>query len=243
MNRRVLAILLVLIAALSLQGCVGIKGVRGSGNSDEKVYEVSDFTAVEIATLGNLYVEFGDTESLRIEADGNLLRYFEVVVRNGTLRIEHKNANTLIPKDPINFYLTARSLDRIAVSGLCNVKVEDDVETDRFTLAISGGGNVDLAELYADTFVVNISGLGNLSVAGGEVEQQEIFISGGGNVKARALRTTDTTIRVSGLGSATVNVNDHLKVTISGGGSVEYLGSPSVEQNISGLGHVESLSD
>jgi len=91
--------------------------------------------------------------------------------------------------------------------------------------------------------VVNISGLGDLYVAGGEVAAQEILISGGGNIKARALSTAETTIRVSGLGSATVNVSDHLKVTISGGGSVEYLGSPTVEQNISGLGHVERLSD
>ena len=102
---------------------------------------------------------------------------------------------------------------------------------------------MDLAGLYADSFVVNISGLGDLYVAGGEVEQQEILISGGGNIKARALSTAETTIRVSGLGSATVNVREHLKVTISGGGSVEYLGSPTVEQNISGLGHVERLSD
>ena len=243
MNRRALAVLLILIVALGLQGCVGIRGVRGSGNSDEKVYEVSDFSAVEIATLGNLFIEFGDTEGLRIEADDNLLRYFEVEVRNGTLRIEHKDAVTLVPKDPIYFYLTAKSLDRIAVSGLCNVEVKDNLETDRFTLAISGGGNVDLAELYADSFVVNISGLGDLYVEGGEVEGQEILISGGGNVQARALSTAETTIRVSGLCSATVNVRDHLKVTISGGGSVQYLGSPTVEQNISGLGHVERLSD
>ena len=242
MNRRALAVLLILIAALGLQGCVGIKGVRGSGNSAEKVYQVSDFSAVEVATLGNLFIEFGDTEGLRIEADDNLLRYFEVEVRNGTLKIEHKDVVTLIPKEPIYFYLSARELNRITVSGLCNVEVED-VETDRFTVAISGGGNVDLEELNADTFVVNISGLGDLYIEGGEVEEQEILISGGGNVKARALETAETTIRVSGLGSATVNVRDHLKVTISGDGSVKYIGTPTVEQNISGLGHIEHLAD
>jgi hypothetical protein len=57
-------------------------GVRGSGNVVEETREVSGVSGVELATLGTLHVEIGESESLRIEAEDNLLEYIETDVRN-----------------------------------------------------------------------------------------------------------------------------------------------------------------
>jgi hypothetical protein len=38
-------------------------------------------------------------------------------------------------------------------------------------------------------------------------------------------------------------VREHFKVTISGGGSVRYAGSPAVEQNVSGIGRVQRIEE
>jgi hypothetical protein len=243
MKRRVWIVPLILIVALCIQGCVGFKAVRGSGKEAEEERQVSDFTGVELATVGSLYIELGDKEELRIKADDNLLRYFETQVRGETLEIKSRDKVTLIPSEPIYFYLTVKELDTVALSGLGSVEFADDIEVEQLSVAISGGGNVEMKEIKADALQVNISGVGNMSVDGGEVEEQMVTISGGGNYQARDLESAETEVRVTGVGSAAVHARDHLKVTISGGGSVKYAGNPTVEQNVSGVGHVERIGE
>ena len=48
---------------------------------------MSGVTGVNLATIGHLTIELGDTESLRIEAEDNLMEYIETDVRSGKLRI------------------------------------------------------------------------------------------------------------------------------------------------------------
>lgn len=242
MKRRVLMVLVVLVVALSAQGCAAIRTVSGSGTVKEEERQVSDFTGVELATIGNLTIELGDKEALRIEAEDNLLRYFETQVRNGVLKIKDRHNVTLIPTKPVYFYLTVKELDTIVISGLGNVEVPD-LKAARFSVNISGAGDVDIEELDADRLEVGISGLGSLYIDEGEVEEQGITISSAGNYRAKGLESAEAEVHISGVGSATVRVRDHLKVTISGAGSVRYVGSPTVEQDVSGVGHVERIGD
>jgi len=269
MKKRVLMVLVMLAVALSTLGCWvgtvyigGFGTVRGSDKVVEEEREVSDFTGVELATLGNLIIELGDEEELRIEAEDNLLQYIEAEVHGGTLKIGHRQKVTLVPTESIYFYLTVKELDTISVSGAGNVKVPDlevaefslnisgagdvdmeDLRTDVLEVNISGGGNVDMEDLNADVLKVKISGAGNLYIEGGEVEEQEITISGAGNYKARGLESAEADVRVPGLGSATIRVRDQLKVNISGAGSVKYVGSPIVEEEVSGVGSIEQIGE
>ena len=236
-------VLLALVLAVGVQGCVGSRTVRGSGKAAEEMREVSSFTGVELATIGNLYIELGEKEELRIEADDNLLQYFETRVRDGTLEIGDRDRVTLLPREPVRFSLTVKELDTIVLSGLGSIEVPDDIETTRLSLRMSGGGKVEVEDLRADVLEVNISGLGDLYVGEGEVEDQKVVISGGGSYRARELGSAKTQVRVTGLGFATVRVRDHLKVVISGGGSVKYIGNPTVEQDVSGVGHVERIGE
>ncbi len=282
MVRRALTVLLAGLVALSVSGCLVVRTVRGSGDLVEETRQVSDFTGVELASLGNLSIAVGETESLRIEAEDNLLKYIETEVRDGELRIASRPNVNLLPTKGIYFFLTVKDLEDVLISGLGNVDIAD-LETTRLSVEISGagdvdmedvsaealhvriggggdvnagevnvgtlavdiggGGGVDVAELNADALEVEISGLGDLHVRAGEVVRQEIVITGGGNHRARGLDSADTCVRLSGLGSATVRVRDSLSVDISGGGSVRYVGNPTVEQDVSGLGHVDRITE
>jgi hypothetical protein len=233
----------VLVIALGIGGCTGFRTVRGSGKAASEEREVSDFTGVELATFGKVYVELGDEETLRIEADDNLLRYFETRVRDGVLEIGGRSRVTMLPVEPVTFYVTLRQLDTIVLSGLGSIESREGVETSKLSVEILGGGNVELRDLSADELAVRISGLGDLYIEEGQVQEQEVVISGGGNYRARGLKSADGEVRVTGLGSATVRVQESLKVEISGGGSVRYVGSPKVEQDVSGLGHVERIEE
>jgi hypothetical protein len=243
-NRRLIALAatVLALAAFGCEGGVGFETVQGSGTVEEKTYEVSDFASVELATVGRLVVELGETETLRVQAEDNLMEYFEVEVRGGRLEIGSRKNINLIPTEGVYFYLTVKELDTVVISGLGSVELPE-MDVPRFSVVISGGGSVDVDGLSGDVVDVEISGLGSLSIDGGEVDEQDVVISGGGSYKARNLQSARVEVEIDGLGSATVRVSEHLGVTISGGGSVEYFGDPSVDQDVSGLGHVQRIGD
>jgi hypothetical protein len=87
--------------------------VRGSGNVVEETRPVSGVSGVEIATIGDVIVQLGDEESLRIKAEDNLLKYFETQVRGGTLRISTSPRTiNLRPTKPVIFFLTVKELEQ-----------------------------------------------------------------------------------------------------------------------------------
>ena len=110
--------------------------VRGSGRVVEESRSVSGISRVGLATIGRLMIEVGDGESLRIQAEDNLMEYLETDVRAGTLRIESRQGVNLRTTRPVNYYLTVTGLDRVETSSSGDI-VAPDLESDRFSIAIS----------------------------------------------------------------------------------------------------------
>ncbi len=248
MKNRISILIIITILVLSSLACSvnignwGFRTVKGSGDVTSEEREVSSFSELEFSGVGDVYIELGDVEALRIEAEDNLLEYIETEVRGDKLEIGIRDRVNLQPEEPINFYLTVKTLDSIAVSGLGDIEAPA-FEATRFSVDISGAGDVTLQDLTADKLVVSISGLGNLVVEDGTVGEQDVDISGAGDYEARDLESAEADVQLSGLGSATIWVTDYLNVEISGAGSVRYAGDPSVESSVSGLGDVEKLDD
>jgi hypothetical protein len=248
MHKRGFIILAVAVLLASSLACVcplsvpGLgQGVRGSGDVVEETREVRGFTGVTLATIGNLYIEQGDEEGLRIEAEDNLIPYFEIDVDGGMLEIGTKPGVNLRPTVPVNFYLTVKGLDTIRLAGSGDIEALG-LEAGDLEVTVSGSGDVSMPDLDADRLAVVIAGSGDLS-ASGQVDEQEITISGSGRVEARDLACAEAAVRITGSGSATVRVSDHLDVTISGSGSVRYIGSPAVEATVTGSGSVSQTGD
>lgn len=221
----------------------GLGAVRGTGNVTQEERPISHFTGVTLASLGNLYIEVGDEESLTIEAEENLLPYFEATVTGEMLKIKTRDGVNLNPTAPVNFYLTVRGIDTLVLAGSGNVEAPA-LQADDFSVDLSGSGDIEIASLTADNLEVEISGSGTLRVSGGRVEKQEVTISGSGKYEARDLQSNKADVTISGSGSMTINVRQNLEVNISGSGSVRYVGSPALDKlTVSGTGTVEQISD
>ena len=243
-QRRWIEVVALVLAASSL-ACsfiAGWPGVRGSGKVVEEERSVSGFTGVALSGIGNLYIEVGDEEALRIEAEDNLLPYLETEVRGTTLEITTRENVNLLPLRPINFYLTVKALDTITVSGSGHAEAPG-LQAEQFFATVSGSGSVKMAGLEAEALTATVSGSGGLDIAGGEVEMQDITLSGSGKYEAKGLESAEADVRLSGSGSATVRVRDRLDVTISGSGSVRYVGDPTVRETVSGSGVVSQIAD
>jgi hypothetical protein len=266
MTGRNWGILLALVAALGALACtVGIPlgdVVRGSGDVAEEVREVSGFRGVELATQGEVIIELGDEEGLRIEAQENLLPYFTTEVRTGVLRIDQQPGRQIRPTEPVRFYVTAQELDTLIISGSGNIRAPGleapelritiagsgnvhtgDLDADELNVEISGSGNVETGAVRAEVLRVDIPGSGDVQIEDGQVEEQGIEISGSGDYSARDLASAAAEVSISGSGAATLRVEDRLRVSISGSGDVRYAGSPEVDRSISGSGDVEQIGD
>ena len=220
---RVIAmLLLLLVVALGAQGCVGFRPVYGSGRVVEEELKVSDFTGVKLATFGDLYIETGDEETLRIKAEDNLIRYFESGVTGDSLEIGQQVGVTLHPRRPVRFYLTVKKLDTIALSGSGNIKTPD-LAAERISVTISGSGDVEAEDLRADAIDVRITGSGNLDIAGSEAREQTIAIYGSGDVKIRDLEADEIGVQITGSGNLDISGGEveEQDITINGSGDYE----------------------
>ena len=217
------------------------ESVRGSGDVIEETREVRNFNRVALATFEDLYIEQGEEEALRIEAEDNIMSYIEIELDAQTLRIGTESNVTLRPTKPVRFYLTVKELDAIVLSGSGDVEAPGLKVAD-FSVTVAGSGNVYAQNLTADHLTVQVAGSGNADVSG-EVNRQEITISGSGDYEARDLESAEAKVQIGGSGMATIWVSDSLDVTIGGSGSVRYAGIPEVTSSVTGSGSLRQVGD
>lgn len=211
-----------------------------SGETKSEDRPVSGFNQVQLDGIGDLSITMGDTESLVVEADENLLPYIITEVRGGTLIIRLKEDINLVNMiTDVNYTLSAKALDSIELGGLGNINVSP-LQTDAMTITLNGSGMITLTQLTADRLDGNLNGLGSLNVSG-KVTEQDVTLSGAGAYQAGDLESETARVNLSGLGNATVWVTGTLDAELSGAGSLEYYGNPQVTENDTGLGNIVSL--
>ena len=238
-----LATLILASLACSLTAGLGDETmVRGSGDVVEETREVSGLSGVKLATIGHLIIEVGDTESLRIEAEDNLMEYFKTEVRNGKLTIGTQDNVRLETTKPVNYYLTVTGLDTIEISSAGDIEAPD-LDAEQFFITISSAGDLEMGELNADTLEVDIGSAGNLNISGGEVKSQDVTISSSGNYMAQDLASDEADVRLSSTGSANIWVRDQLKANLSSSGDLRYRGNPLVDATTSSAGEVIQIGE
>lgn len=235
---------LALLLAMSLSSCITIKlnnkDIQGSGEVTTKVFEVSDFDRLSFSGIGNVIITQGETESLKVEAESNVIERLKISSGGKKLDIGFKNNFfNIIPTKPINFYLSVKDLREISISGMGSIKC-DNLTTDNLLVDSSGVGSIDMG-LATTVLEVALSGAGKVNFTG-QTQSQSIDISGAGSYNAKEFASKDCEISISGLGRAIVNASDTLDVKMSGFGSVEYVGKPAISQDISGGGSVKSIN-
>jgi hypothetical protein len=241
-NNMKLLFSLLALCLVTLSACVPRTLVQGSGNIVTESRPVTNFDKISLSGAGDLNITQGDTESLTIEADDNLLPYIETTVQNGTLiiglRDDVANVFAFRPTRGIKYNVGVINLSQVLVSGAGNVNIPA-LKTTNLALRTTGAGNSNLADLEASNLTVDITGAGNIVLAGA-VEMQEASLSGFGNYNAGDLSSTRANVSISGAGNATVWVTQSLDARISGAGSVTYYGSPQVTQSVSGVGTIRN---
>ena len=234
--------------------------VRGSGTVVEETRTVSNVSGVELTMQGTLYITIGDSESLRIEAEDNLIEYIQTDVNMGSLVIRSRQGTDLQNTRPIKYYLTVTMLSSLVISSSGDIETEN-LQSDSLSVTISSSGNVSISgldctslhvkisssgnvsvsELMADSISVDISSSGNLDIQKGKAQKQDINISSSGEYRAREVESVSADVVLTSSGEATILVSDHLTGNLSSSGNINYIGNPDVNVSMTSSGRTVQI--
>lgn len=216
---RVPAVLTVIAvgAGLSLAGCTTQK--EGSGVEASERRDLGAFSRISLTGEADVTATVGETQTVSVRGDDNLLADVETEMDNGTLEISDPSNVDLEPKVGVTVEITVPALEDIQVSGSGDVRV-DGIEGDLFGVEVSGSGSVE---------------------ASGEVGRVEAEVSGSGDIRLAELVSRDATAEISGAGGIQVHATESLVASVSGAGDITYTGDPAdVERDVSGAGTIEA---
>lgn len=240
-KRMILVLSVLVLAALgcSLVSAGPLSGVRGSGNVVKETRSVSGFDQIELSISADVYVERGETESLTIEGEDNILPLITTDVSNKRLVIGSRPTTWFNTTRPLVFHVTVKDLRGLEVSGSGKFIV-GQFQADDMDLQISGSGEIGFGQLTAQSLSASIDGSGTIQVLAGNVTRKSIRVAGSGNYNADQMQSQSATVALNGSGNVNLWVTDQLTVVMNGSGNVNYYGSPLVNTTINGSGNVQS---
>ena len=218
-------------------------GERGSGNVVSETRDVSGFRAIEVDYPAEVFIKQGSQESLKVEAEDNLLPGLKTDVKNGVLQIFYKTekGKHVNPTKTVRITVVVKDLADVDFSSAGELTVEK-LKTDSLDVSLSGAGTLHLNDIQVKGLHVSLSGAGS-ATASGTADDLDLSISGFGDFNGAELQDRDARVHISGAGSATVWVDDELTAGISGAGSVSYYGNASVNKQISGVGDIRHIGN
>jgi hypothetical protein len=213
--------------------------IEGSGVPATEERDIGDVSEVTVTGDGIVTISRGESASISVTADDNLLQYLKTETEGRTLRLSGGTGFSVRPKTKPEYKLTLPRLESLTVSGSGHATVDKPVG-DELKVKLSGAGTVTLREVTYQSLNVTTSGAGKV-IATGAAPRAQFKLSGAGTLDAAGLRTSFMDVQVSGAGQATVWSTLELKARVSGAGGVRYKGNPTVEQKVSGAGRVRPL--
>jgi len=232
--------LIVLSASVLLAGCSAMDPpIYGSGKARTEKRDVTEFYAIELSVgSADLDVRKGDTASLELTWDDNLMPLVVTSVVKGVLKISVERNTSSAQAAMIR--ITVPKVSKVSVTGAGNISIEE-LSGPQAEISIAGSSDI-AATVNADNFSIAIAGSGIITASGNSPDVA-ISISGSGYVDTSAIRADAVKIDIAGGGTVAVHAEKHLDVSIAGSGDISYSGKPQVKQSIAGSGSVTGRAD
>ncbi|HEV8505900.1 MAG TPA: head GIN domain-containing protein [Chitinophagaceae bacterium] len=234
-------LVLLFIMGVFFSSCRFITGqrIRGNGNVRTETRSPGNFKSVASHGSFDVFVSTGE-QSVKIEAEENLLPYIETYVDGYTLQVDTKNDYWLSPSHKVKIFVSSPDYESIRSYGSGDITGESKItNSSKLELGVNGSANIKM-DIDAPGINTETNGSGDIFLRG-ETKSFEGEIHGSGNIKALDLRSNDATIKIYGSGNADLSVDGKLDVHVAGSGDVNYKGNAQVSSSIAGSGRVKKI--
>ncbi|MDP5281348.1 head GIN domain-containing protein [Sphingomonas sp. DG1-23] len=232
--------MLLMVALLPLAACQSNWEKKGdaaqaSGSGATRSYAASGFTGVELRGSDDVDVKIGQSFAVTAEGDPKVLDQLDIRVVGGTLRVGRKNSKDgwFGTDHGARIHVVMPRLTAASVGGSGNLTA-DRGEGD-FSGAVSGSGNLTIANLRAGDADLSIAGSGDMRVAG-SATKLSASVAGSGDMDAKQLTAASADVSIAGSGNVLGTVKGPASVSIVGSGDAELGGGAKCSVNAVGSG-------
>jgi len=206
MKKRILFPLMLMVVLLS--ACAVIPG---GGNVVTREETFTDFDKVDVSDAFTVDISQGDTFSVLIRIDENVVQYLEVVKEGSMLKIGLK-PGYIVQAVTLQAEITMPELTGLDLSGASDGTITGFKSTKALDVELSGASSLQ-GDIEAGDARFDVSGASDVSLSGS-----------GQDATIRA----DATVEATGASTVTVNPSGRLDAEASGASDVYYLGSPTL---------------
>ena len=116
------------------------KIVIGDKKVISKDYDYVDFSRIKIRGRGDLFLTQGDSYSVKIEAEEDIIDSIGILVEEDVLVIEEEKI--LFNTSPIEIYVTMPDVNSITMEGSGDIKGENKINTEKLDVIIMGSSDI-----------------------------------------------------------------------------------------------------
>jgi len=201
--------------------------ITGSGDVVTREEPITDFDKVDVSHAFQVDISQGDTFSVVVRVDDNLIEYLEVVKQGDTLKIGlEPGQGYSVRKATLEAEVTMPEMVGLELSGASHVTVTGFKSTKALDVNLSGAsrlrGDIEAGDATFDT-----SGASRVTL-NGSARNVTVEGSGASQIDLSDFAAADAEVKLSGASTATVNPSGTLDVDASGASDVYYLGSPTL---------------
>jgi hypothetical protein len=222
-------VLVVLLAGCTLSEVILREtiSITGSGNVVTQEETFTRFDKVDVSHAFKVEISRGDTFSVVIRVDDNLVEYLEVVKQGSTLKIGLKPGRSYsISKTTREAEITMPELTGLELSGASQGTISRFKSTKALDVDVSGASPLR-GDIEAGDARFDVSGASQVTLSGSG-QDVTIDASGASQVDLSAFPVADANVEASGASKVTVNPSGRLDADASGASTVYYLGSPTL---------------
>src|SRR5215469_3037618 len=124
------------ITYLILAAAISMITIQASAQGQSR--SVSGFNAIASSGPFNVYIKLDGNESVKVDADADIINDIETVVEGGTLKIRFKDRewhHRNVHKADV--YVEAKSLSELVSSGSGGMRVDGTINTENFKTVLS----------------------------------------------------------------------------------------------------------
>lgn len=227
-HKRIAFITFACVCALALSGCAvfqGLGGLVGSGNTVTETYDFADFSEIELGHAFQATIIPGDTYSVSITVDDNLVEHLLVEQDGARLRIGLQ-PNQVVTRATMRAEITMPAIARLEASGASQAQLNGFASDADFTGHASGASRIH-GDIDAGNLDLEASGASTISLAGtgGNVRANA---SGASTIDLEEYSVQDAAVEASGASNVTVNLSGRLDADASGASNIYFLGEPTM---------------
>jgi hypothetical protein len=216
----------VMLMALLMSAVLFAQKTINDPNAEART--VGSFHAIRISNAFDVYISQGSEDAVAISASKPEYKAKIITkVENGVLIIRFEDDKKFwkgwnSDRQKLKAYISIRKIDKLEVSGACDVFFEEGLSAEELVVNLSGASDMK-GKIDAKKLIVEINGASDATISGNAADLK-VDASGASDFKGFDLVTNYCDARATGASSVNITVNKELNAHASGASSVRFKG-------------------